>query len=211
VSADATARATATGVVGLALAGGESRRMGRDKALLPWAGKDLLGHTLARLEAVASEVRIVSGPEARHAERGVPVDTDPGTGALAGVLAGLAAARGRAGLVLAVDLPLVPSTLLARLLERADGVDAVVPMSPRGAEPLCALYGPACLEPIRRQLERGDLRMTAFWPAVRVLRLEPAELADLGDPELLFLNVNTPADLERAAHASARVLRSPCS
>ncbi len=198
------------GVVGLALAGGESRRMGRDKALLPWAGEDLLGHTLARLRAVVSEVRIVSGPEARHADRGVPVDTDAGTGALAGVLAGLSAARGRAGLVLAVDLPLVPSALLARLLERADDVDVVVPVSPRGAEPLCALYGPACLEPIRRRMERGDLRMSAFWPDVRVRRLEPGELADLGDPELLFLNVNTPPDFERAraASAPARVLRS---
>jgi molybdopterin-guanine dinucleotide biosynthesis protein A len=197
-------------VVGLALAGGESRRMGRDKAFLPWAGEDLLGHTLARLRAVVSEVRIVSGPEARHAERGVPVDTDAGTGALAGVLAGLSAARGRAGLVLAVDLPLVPSALLARLLERAHGVDAVVPISPRGEEPLCALYGPACLEPIRRRTERGDLRMTAFWPDVRVRRLEPGEIADLGDPELLFLNVNTPPDFERAraASASAHVLPS---
>ena len=198
------------GVVGLALAGGESRRMGRDKALLPWAGGDLLAHTLARLRAVVSEVRIVSGPDARHGERGVPVDTDAGTGALAGVLAGLGAARGRAGLVLAVDLPLVPNTLLARLLDRADGVDAVVPISPRGAEPLCALYGPACLEPIRRRTELGDLRMTSFWPDVRVRLLEPGELADLGNLELLFLNVNTPPDFERARAASTptRMLRS---
>jgi molybdopterin-guanine dinucleotide biosynthesis protein A len=205
-----TSGTSATGVVGLALAGGESQRMGRDKALLPWAGQDLLGHTLARLAVVVSEVRIVSGLEARHGERGFPVDTDAGTGALAGVLAGLSAARGRAGLVLAVDLPLVPSALLERLLERSRGVDAVVPISPRGAEPLCALYGPACLEPIRRRTERGDLRMTSFWPDVRVLRLEPGELADLGDPELLFLNVNTPRDLERARAAGAhpRVLRS---
>jgi molybdopterin-guanine dinucleotide biosynthesis protein A len=200
-------------VVGLALAGGASRRMGRDKALLPWAGDDLLGHTLARLRSVTSEVRIVSGPELRHAERGVPVDTDAGTGALAGVLAGLAAARGRAGLVLAVDLPLVPRALLERLLEQARDADAVVPISPRGPEPLCALYGPACLEPIRRRVADGDLKMSAFWPDVRVRRLEPDEIADLGDPELLFLNVNTPADLDhaRAASGQARVLRSRAS
>lgn len=198
------------GVVGLALAGGASRRMGRDKALLPWADGDLLGHTLARLRAVASEVRIVSGPELRHADRGVPVDTDAGTGALAGVLAGLAAVRGREVLVLAVDLPLVPSALLARLLDEARDADVVVPVSPHGTEPLCARYGPACLEPIRRRVAEGDLKMSAFWPEVRAHRLEPAEIADLGDPELLFLNVNTPADLERAraARAPGRVLPS---
>ena len=187
--------------------------MGRDKALLPWADEDLLGHALARLRAVVSEVRIVSGPEARHAERGVPVDTDAGTGALAGVLAGLGAAGGRAGLVLAVDLPLVPSALLARLLARAPDADVVVPTSPRGDEPLCALFGPACLEPIRRRVQRGELKMTAFWQDVRVRRLELAEIADLGDPELLFLNVNTPSDLERARAATLPpgVLRSPNS
>jgi len=197
-------------VVGLALAGGASRRMGRDKALLPWADRDLLGHTLARLREVVSEVRIVCGPKLRHAERGVPVDTDSGAGALAGVLAGLGAARGRACLVLAVDLPLVPSALLARLLERARDGDVVVPVSPRGEEPLCALYGPACLEPIRRRVESGDLKMSTFWSEVRVQRLEGRELAELGDPERLFLNVNTPSDLERAraAGAGSRVLRS---
>ncbi len=184
--------------------------MGRDKALLPWEGGDLLGHTLARLRAVVAEVRIVSGPEARHAGRGVPVDKDAGTGALAGVLAGLEAAQGRAGLVLAVDLPLVPSELLARLLARARDADVVVPVSPRGAEPLCALYAPACIEPIRWRVQSGDLKMSAFWPDVRVLRIGAHELADLGDPELLFLNVNDPSDFERAraANATARVLRS---
>ncbi len=104
----------------------------------------------------------------------------------------------------------MPGTLLARLLERARGCDVVVPVSPRGAEPLCALYGPACLEPIRRLLAQGNLKMSAFWQDVRVRRLGPGEVADLGDPELMFLNVNTPADLERAraAIATNRVLRS---
>ncbi len=197
-------------VVGLALAGGESRRMGRDKALVPWGEGDLLSHTLARLAAVTPEVRIVSGAERRHLDRGRPVDRDAGTGALAGVLAGLATAEPRAGLVLAIDLPLVPSALLERLVAEAHGVDAVVPCSPRGPEPLCALYGPGCLEPIRRRVERGELAMKAFWPEIRLRRLEAEAFADLGDPQLLFLNVNTPQDLERAWAAATRspMLRS---
>jgi molybdopterin-guanine dinucleotide biosynthesis protein A len=190
-------------VVGLVLAGGESRRMGRDKTLLTWGDGDLLDHALKRLRDVVVEARIVSGSEGRHADRGVAVDTDAGTCALGGVLAGLVAAAGRPGLVLAVDMPLVPSALLARLLEHARDGDVVVPLSPRGEEPMCALYGPACLEPIRRRLERGDLKMTAFWGDVRVHRLETREIADLGDPELMFLNVNTPLDLERARAANA--------
>ncbi len=188
------------GPVGFALAGGDSRRMGRDKARLPWGGGDLLAHALARLREVVPEVRILSGGELRYAERGVPVDTDAvfGLGPAAGLLAGLEAAAGRATLLLAVDLPLVPTALLLRLLELAPGFDAVVPVSPRGPEPLCATYGPACLEPLRRRLAAGQLAMTSFWPDVRVRWLESDEVASFGPPERVFLNVNGPADYEAA-------------
>ena len=188
------------GAVGFALAGGDSRRMGRDKALLPWAGGDLLAHALARLRQVVPEVRILSGGERRYAERGVPVDTDAvlGQGPAAGLLAGLEAVAGRAALLLAVDLPLVPTALLLRLLELAPGFDAVVPVSPRGVEPLCAAYGPGCLEPLRRRVAAGQLAMTSIWPDVRVRRLEPDEVAAFGPPERIFLNVNGPFDYEAA-------------
>jgi molybdopterin-guanine dinucleotide biosynthesis protein A len=187
-------------VVGFAAAGGRSRRMGRDKARLPWGDTDLLGHALARLRAVADEVRVLSGPELRHGERGVPVLVDPSAdlGPLGGLLAALESASGRAAPVLAIDLPLVPAALLAHLRARGEGVDAVVPVSPEGPEPLCALYGPACLEPVRRSVRGGRLQMTAFWRDVRVRTVEGDEVGAFGDPESLFLNVNGPADYERA-------------
>ncbi len=187
-------------LVGFVLAGGRSVRMGRDKALLAWGGTDLLSHSLARLRFVTPDVRILSGSERRYLDRGAPVLVDlvPGSGPLAGVLAALEAAPGRAGLFLAVDLPFVPVALLTRLVELADDLDAVVPVSPRGPEPLCAVYGPACLEPIRRRMARGDLRMTGFWPDVRLREVPPAELVAFGDPSHLFRNLNTPADLEAA-------------
>jgi molybdopterin-guanine dinucleotide biosynthesis protein A len=171
--------------------------MGRDKALLPWEGGDLLDHAVARLRAVAGDVRILCGPARRYVERGLAVEPDlvPGTGPLAGVLTGLEAVPGRAGLFLAVDLPHVPVALLARLVERAEGWDAVVPLSPRGPEPLCAVYGPGCLRPIRDRIAAGDLRMTGFWPDARVLRLGPGELGGFGDPGRMFRNLNSPEDL----------------
>jgi molybdopterin-guanine dinucleotide biosynthesis protein A len=57
-------------VVGFVVAGGGSRRMGRDKALVPWAEGDLLGHALARLRAVTGDVRILCGPEPRYRDGG---------------------------------------------------------------------------------------------------------------------------------------------
>lgn len=185
-------------VVGFVVAGGRSLRMGRDKALLPWGETDLLGHAIARLRAVTGDVRVLCGPAPRYLDRGVPIVTDDvnDAGPLAGVVAGLATAPGGRGLFLAVDLPHVPASLLARLVELSEGWDAVVPVSARGPEPLCAFYGPACLEPIRRRMAAGELRMTAFWPDVRVRRPAAGELARHGDPDATFLNLNAPGDLD---------------
>ena len=185
-------------VVGFAVAGGRSLRMGRDKALLPWGETDLLGHAIARLRAVTAEVRILCGPAPRYLDRGVPIVTDEvkDAGPLAGVVSGLSATAGHPGLFLAVDLPHVPASLLARLVELSEGWDAAVPVSPRGPEPLCALYGPACLAPMRRRMAAGELGMTAFWPDVRVRRPAADELARHGDPDVVFRNLNAPGDLE---------------
>ena len=187
-------------VVGFVVAGGRSSRMGRDKALLPWEGTDLLGHALARLAAVTVDVRILCGPEPRYLDRGVPaiIDVVPDAGPLGGVLTGLEAAAPRGGLFLAVDLPLVPVPLVRRLVEESTGWDAVVPHSPRGREPLCAFYGPACLEPIRRCVALADFRMTAFWPGLRVREITPREILPFGDPGTLFFNLNSRGDLPAA-------------
>jgi molybdopterin-guanine dinucleotide biosynthesis protein A len=174
--------------------------MGRDKALLPWAGATLLDHALARLREACPSVRILSGAERRYDDRGVPVDTDavPDAGPLGGIYTGLLGIGAGTGLFLGVDLPFVTVALLRRLLDLAEGHDAVVPSSPRGPEPLCAVYRSTCLEPIRRRIAEGDLKATSFWPDLDVVRPGEADLAGLGPLHELFGNVNTPADYERA-------------
>jgi molybdopterin-guanine dinucleotide biosynthesis protein A len=77
--------------------------------------------------------------------------------------------------------------------------DAVVPVTAAGPEPLCALYHPRCLPAVRARLAAGDLRMTSFWPEVRVRRLEGAALAAFGDPRRIFHNLNAPADYPEGA------------
>jgi len=192
--------------VGFAVAGGRSERMGRDKALLPWDDTDLLGHALARLQTLTDDVRILSGPERRYSDRGVPVEIDPAPdlGPLGGLLAALEAVSGSDVLLLGVDLPLITPALLTRLVDLAPGHDAVIPVSARGPEPLCAFYGAACHQPVRQRVASGDLKMTAFWPDVRVREVRPNELRAFGDPDDLFLNVNTPGDYERARVLSPR-------
>jgi molybdopterin-guanine dinucleotide biosynthesis protein A len=171
--------------------------MGRDKALLPWSGSTLLDVALERLRTCCARVSILCGPEPRYVDRGVPVAVDVvrGAGPLGALLTGLLRLSEEPGLFLAVDLPNVPATLLAYLLALAPGEDVVVPVSARGPEPLCAAYSPSCLEPVRRRLKAGELKMTGFWPSVRVREVTEAELARFGDPAILFRNMNTPEDL----------------
>ncbi len=102
------------------------------------------------------------------------------------------------GLFLAVDLPLVPVSLLGHLLALLEGHDAVVPVSSAGPEPLCAVYSRACAKPIRARIDGGERKMTCFWPDVRVREVASAELSSFGDPETLFLNANAPDEYERA-------------
>lgn len=186
---------------GFVVAGGHSRRMGRDKALLSWGATTLLDHALARLRVVCSDVRILSGASSRYADRDVPVllDAWPDGGPLGGVLAGLESLDDdeRPGLFLAVDVPYVPAALLAHLLSAAPGWEAVVPVSARGPEPLCALYRAACRGPIRHCLSAGERRIDSFWPAVRVRWIDVDELRPFGDPATLFANVNTLEDYVR--------------
>ncbi len=175
--------------------------MGRDKALMPWGESTLLDHTLARLREVCDEVCILSGPTARYQDRGFAVETDviPGAGPLGGLYSGLRRlADEEPCLLLAVDLPHVPVSLLQTLLDLTEDADAAVPTWSRGAEPLCAAYRRSCLEPVLHCLRAGDLRMTSFWPQLRVRQLDEAQLARHGDPALFLRNLNTPEDYQRA-------------
>lgn len=189
-----------TAAVGFVVAGGRSLRMGRDKALLPWAGSTLLDDAIARMRLACPDVRILCGPVPRYADRGVPIVTDriDGAGPLAGLEAALVAAVDRPVLLLGVDLPFVTAGTLAFLLSRLDGTDAVVPAPEQMPQPLCAAYAPACLPAVQARLAAGERRMTSFWPDVNVRRLASSDFAAFGDARDLFRNLNTPEDLHRA-------------
>ena len=185
------------------LAGGRAARFdGADKASLVVGGRRIVERQLAALASVAGDVRIVGNDPARYADLGVVVIPDlvTGAGPLGGVYTALADARHARVLVLACDLPFVSAALLDRLaIESGTGeeVDAVVPRTRRGLEPLCAMYRKRCAGAARRQIDAGDLRMTAFVAGLRVRELDCRTLA-AEDEGTLFENVNTPHDYARA-------------
>jgi molybdopterin-guanine dinucleotide biosynthesis protein A len=108
--------------------------------------------------------------------------------------------------VVAWDMPFVPQALLAELRSRGEDADVVAPESSgsrRGLEPLCAFYSPACIAPIERALDADDRRVIGFFDQVRVARIPAEDVRRYGDPERLFMNVNTPDELALAErHAS---------
>ncbi|HUG52555.1 MAG TPA: molybdenum cofactor guanylyltransferase [Vicinamibacteria bacterium] len=197
---------SAAKAVGFVVAGGRSRRMGRDKALLGWGGATLLDQAIAKLAAVCDDVRVLSGLQRRYTDRGraVVVDAAPEAGPLAGLAAALAAAAPRPALLLAVDMPFVTPELLQHLVEGLDGWDAAVPVPEGRPEPLCAAYAPACLAPVQASLAAGERKMTSFWEGLRVRAFSTEDLSRFGAPDRLLRNLNDPSD-----YAAAVERRSP--
>lgn len=187
--------------------GGATRYGGRPKGLESVGGERILD----RLVRVAVEafgtppILVANDPEAPtwRPELRVVADVRPGEGALGGLLTALSAAEGAPVVVMAWDMPFVPASLLRALAAGLADHDAVLPASDgrRGVEPLLAAYAPVCLIPIIAALDRGDRRAIAFHDHVQVGILSLDEVRRHGDPALLFLNVNTPDDLETAEAA----------
>jgi molybdenum cofactor guanylyltransferase len=186
------------------LAGGKSRRMGRDKLPLMVGGKPLLDRVHLTLASRCDEILVAGGggytpPGARR----VP-DLRPGCqGPLAGIEAGLLAARHRAVFVAAGDMPFLTGDLAGYLLGLlSDDVPAVVPDSGSRLHPLCAAYGREVRPAVSAALDRGIRpvrELLEALPSVRYIREE--ELRRFGDPDLLLTNVNSPEDLEWARKA----------
>jgi molybdopterin-guanine dinucleotide biosynthesis protein A len=192
-------------LAGIVLAGGDSRRMGRDKALLAALDgtppESLPAAAARRLAAVCTEVAVAD--RGRGLLPGFPSLPDgPGRGPAAGILGAAAAFPGCRLLVLACDLPRVPAGLLAALASPVDA-DWVVPRWEGGVEPLCALYGPAALAALAARAGQGrfSLHDLAAEEGLAVRYLDSSELARFGTPGDLFLNLNTPEDWARYASA----------
>jgi molybdopterin-guanine dinucleotide biosynthesis protein A len=182
------------------MAGGKSRRMGRDKAWLDVGdGRPIVQRVIDVLREVADEVFLVANDE-RYRTLGLRVVPDrfPEGGALGGIATGIGAAAHDRVLVAACDMPFLIPDMFRLLIERSEDADAVVPKIADEYETLHALYTKACLPPIERALASGKMRVISFFGDVRVRALDEAELRRV-DPDLQsFTNVNTPEELAAA-------------
>jgi len=177
----------------LVLAGGESRRMGRPKAWLEVGETTLLRWMIQRLGPAFSEV-VVSFAEPEQVERLVPFrlvfDRKLMAGPLAGIEAGLTAARHEVTFVVACDMPYVTPEVAEMAVAAARGCDAAMPRVNGRAEPVCAAYRRSALPAVTAALDAGRLAAADLANHLDVTWLEGL------DPEL-FRSLNTPEDFER--------------
>lgn len=202
-------------------AGGESRRMGRSKALLPVPPDDtpLIAHVARRLASLPLDRVIVVANDPTlpaMAQLSAPTifvaDAYPGAGALGGIATGLQQIDGWA-VVVACDLPLVAPQVFALLAhiaaerdDQGECWDAVVPVIGGYEEPLHALYHRRCLPAIEARLVQGQRRVISFMGDVRTRYVSEDELRSV-DPQLhSFVNANTPAEWDAALQLINKLL-----
>ena len=196
--------------IAVLLAGGEARRLGADKRGLRIGGATLLESNLSLLQGLFPRVAVslregqelgtrprgeADGPGAGDPE----IVVDAWSGSPLGAIASALDRFGEPVFVLACDLALADRAAILTVLDGFHGVDLALPIVGDKLEPLHAVYGPACLPPMRRLLERGRHKILDIAPDIRVATI-PFPTARP------FFNINHPEDYERALRSEVERL-----
>ncbi|HJX73731.1 MAG TPA: molybdenum cofactor guanylyltransferase [Candidatus Deferrimicrobiaceae bacterium] len=178
------------------LAGGKSRRMGRNKALLSFRGRPLVARVYETLQPLFEDIFLVTNDPGLFDFVPCPKIPDrvPGKGPISGVDAALRHSRNPYVLAVGCDAPFLSPSLLELLAGKTEEADLVIPCGPHGPEPLCAVYGKGCLPLIEESLQKGDFSLMALVGRLRTREI-PAEEVTAVDPGFRsFMNINTPGD-----------------
>ncbi|RDB61616.1 molybdopterin-guanine dinucleotide biosynthesis protein B [Gordonibacter sp. 28C] len=188
-------------------AGGESRRMGRSKATVPFAGRPLISRLVERLAPVSDDLVITTNEPDNlaflHGEFPqyriqLVCDAFDFRGALPGLYTAMQAARNPYVAVVACDMVFASGSLVVAeaLAMNESGADVVVPVNKHGFEPFHAMYRRmACLPAVRRALDRGEKRAQAFFDDVKVLEFPQSKVLEAEPMGGCFINANTPDEL----------------
>lgn len=184
------------------MVGGKSSRFGRDKALLELDGVPLAVRIAERMRPVVESVTLVGSPE-KYQDLGLRVipDAVADFGPLGGMLAALEDSTSEWNLLTACDMPELTTEFFSFLVERTAGCpdDVILPYDSDGRpNPLCAAYGSALREVLRRQVEADVHKVMHALDGLRIARLDPGELGLLDQQGRLFTNLNRPEDWEGA-------------
>lgn len=188
-------------ISGAILAGGQSRRMGYDKAALSINGEPLLLRTVRLMRSVISDLAIIGPPERAALVSDTPIIPDrwPNCGPLGGIATALQSPLSdEAVVVVGCDMPFLNPVLLRHLITVASETDAVVVRLDGQAHPLHALYHRRCLPIVEAQLASGDLHVHQFLTQIKIRYIEVPELDQFDPTHLSTFNCNTPEEWQQA-------------
>lgn len=191
-------------------AGGQSTRMGQNKALMPFLGRPLIARLAETVRDLADELLVTTNQPEDFRFLELPLFTDllPGVGSLGGLYTALSVACEPLAAVVACDMPFIEPALLGEqrdMLLRED-VDVVIPRSAMGLEPLHAVYRrETCLPAVLAAIESGERKMVGWFSAVRVRVMEPDEVAVYDPGHRSFMNVNTSEEFRQAEELARRL------
>ena len=193
-------------VSGVIQAGGRSTRMGgQAKALMELGGRRIVERVLDAVAPAVDDLLLVTNTPDLYASLGLPMVADvyPDAGSLGGIYSGLKAAPGEAAFTVACDMPFLHPAVVRLVVARAGEADVVIPRVGGQLETLHACYAKSCLPHIEERILAGRLKIVGFFERVRVIEIAEAEVARHRDPAVVFMNVNTPEELERARALAA--------
>ena len=195
-------------VTGVIQAGGKSTRMGGEpKALMTVGGKRIIERVVAAVAPAVDDLLLVTNTPDRYAFLGLTMvpDVYPDSGSLGGIYSGLKAATAESAFTVACDMPFLHPAIVRLVVARAGDGDVVIPRTADQLQTLHAVYAKTCLPHIEARLLASRFKIVGFFDDVRVVEVEEAEVARHRDPALVFMNVNTPAELERARQLATEV------
>ncbi len=188
------------------LSGGQSSRMGINKALASLNGAKVIEYILARLQPRFDELLIVTNEPKLFEKYPARVITDiyPRKGPIAGIHAALKTTSQAQLFVLSCDMPFINADVINYMLERAQGYDSVVPVLGGRLQPTAAVYNQSCLPLLIDCLEKDKLKLTRIFEDLNALYLDETVFSCFGQVSELFFNINDPAALEKAREIAGR-------
>jgi molybdenum cofactor guanylyltransferase len=184
------------------LAGGQSRRMGSEKSFISLQGKPMIEHVLDRVKTLRLPIMLITNSPDQYAKYELPMASDilPDQGSLGGLYTAIHFSRAEHTLCVACDMPFLNPALLEYLIEQLPGWDAVVPRIGGFPEAIHAIYSKACLDPIRAQILKEQLRSSGIFDSIKTHYIEEPAIKTFDPDFRSFINVNTPDDLAAIQH-----------
>lgn len=199
-------------VTGVLLAGGESRRMGWDKAGIELDGVTTAKRTIDAFRPLFADIFAVSKTTGRFDDLGCRevADIFDEMGAMVGVLTALGEAKTEYIFVAACDMPFIDRGVVELIVSRGAGFQAALPLISGKGDPLHALYSKDCFEPMLAFMKKEGKSLNRFIESLsegQVRYISEDEIREVDPGALSLFNMNTPEDLEKARKLSDRSIK----